>query len=482
VSPGSFIRSAARATSSAHRRIPIRWRLAGGSALLTLVILCGFAVAVGVLTSQRIHDDFEQDVKDAADNLRSQVGLSLSPSGDELRFRPNLGTFVGGDEDAAARIIHRETGEIIRYTKPAADLGPPIASSTEVDGWLVENRTKTFANVGTLIIQYGKRVESVQATVRRVRLFLVLGVLGGAGLALLAGLIVARRAMSPITELTETARKIERTRDPGERIPEPQVDDEVAELARTLDGMLRALGAARDEQDAMLRRQRQFVADASHELRTPLTSVLANLEFLAETLDGEQADAASSALRSSMRMRRLVQDLLLLARADARRVTAHEPLDLGRVLVEAAAELEPVADGHDITVDAPPVLVDGARDELHRLVLNLMENAVKHTPRGTRVHAAVAQRGGRALLTVEDDGPGIPGDLRDRVFERFVRGQGDRGGSFGLGLSIARAVAESHRGTVELDDANGRPGTRFVVSLPAVRSAQDSLLGAPARS
>ena len=476
MSPDSFIRSAARVTSSAHRRIPIRWRLAGGSALLTLVILCGFAVAVGVLTSQRIQDDFEQDVKAAADNLRSQVGLIAS--GNELRFRPNLGTFVAGDEDAAARIVDPATGEVLRFTEPRADLGPPVAPSTEIDGWLVENRPKTFAGVGTIMIQYGKRVESVEATVQRVRLFLVLGVIGGAGLALLAGLMVARRAMSPISELTATARKIERTRDPGERIPSPEVDDEVAELARTLDGMLRALGAARDEQDAMLQRQREFVADASHELRTPLTSVLANLEFLAETLHGDHGDAAKSALRSSRRMRRLVQDLLLLARADAQRVAPHQPLDLGRVVVEAASELEPVADGHGIVVDAPPTIVEGSRDELHRLVLNLMENAIKHTPRGTSVHATVQTRDGRVVLTVEDDGPGIAPDLRDRVFERFVRGSGDRGGSFGLGLSIVRAVAESHSGTVELGDANGRPGTRFVVSLPAVRAPQASLLGA----
>ena len=469
MSPGSYIRSAARATSSAHRRIPIRWRLAGGSALLTLIILCGFAVAVGALTSQRIHDDFEQDVRDAADKLRDNVEIDLlDPSSNSIRFRPNLDTFVAGD-DAAARIVHGLTGEVLRSSAQGSELGPPVAPSTEVQGWLVENRPKTFAGVGPLIIQYGKRRDSVEATVRRVRLFLLLGVIGGAGLALLAGLMVAKRAMSPIAELTTTARTIERTRDPDQRIPSPEADDEVAELARTLDGMLRALGAARDEQSAMLQRQREFVADASHELRTPLTSVLANLEFLAETLQGDQADAASSALRSSRRMRRLVQDLLLLARADAQRVAPHEPLDLGRVVVEAAAELEPVADGHALTVDAPHVVVDGARDELHRLVLNLMENAIKHTPRGTAVRTAVSQRDGRVLITVEDDGPGIPADLRDRVFERFVRGTGDRGGSFGLGLSIVRAVAESHGGTVELADANGHPGTRFVVSLPAVR-------------
>ena len=160
------------------------------------------------------------------------------------------------------------------------------------------------------------------------RFFLGLGVLGGTALALLAGVATARRAMAPIAELTETARTIERTRDPSRRIPHPEAEDEVAELARTLDGMLHALDQARAETEATLARQREFVADASHELRTPLTSVLANLELLEEVLEGEQREAAASALRSSRRMRRLVADLLLLARADAGRITRHEPVDV----------------------------------------------------------------------------------------------------------------------------------------------------------
>ena len=151
------------------------------------------------------------------------------------------------------------------------------------------------------------------------KLFLGLGVLGGAALALLAGLATARRAMEPIAELTDAAREIERTRNPSLQIPRPEADDEVAELATTLESMLHALDEARTETEAALLRQREFVADASHELRTPLTSVLANLELLEETLDGEHREAAASALRSSRRMRRLVADLLLLARADAGR-------------------------------------------------------------------------------------------------------------------------------------------------------------------
>ena len=125
--------------------------------------------------------------------------------------------------------------------------------------------------------------------------------------------------MTPIAQLTTTAAEIARTRDPSRSMPQPLADDEVAELTRTLEGMLRQLDAAREETEATLARQRQFVADASHELRTPLTSVLANLELLADSLHGEQGEAAGSALRSSQRMRRLVADLLLLARNDAAR-------------------------------------------------------------------------------------------------------------------------------------------------------------------
>jgi signal transduction histidine kinase len=283
---------------------------------------------------------------------------------------------------------------------------------------------------------------------------------------LLAGLYVARRAMRPIAELTEAAREIERTRDPSRRLPFPEAEDEVAELARTLDGMLAALDASRSETEAMLIRQREFIADASHELRTPLTSVLANLELLSEELTGEQADTAHAALRSTRRMRRLVGDLLLLARADAKRTQPQRATDLGAVLVEAAGELEPVAEGHELSVEAEPATVIGTRDDLHRLTLNLLENSIRHTPAGTHIRASTAAVGGTAVLTVEDDGPGIPPELEQRVFERFVRGARDGGRGSGLGLAIVRAVVEAHGGTVRLERPEVGTGTRFVIRLP----------------
>jgi signal transduction histidine kinase len=306
-----------------------------------------------------------------------------------------------------------------------------------------------------------------------VELFLLLGVLAGTAFALLAGMAIARRAMAPIAALTRTAAEIARTRDPSRVVPQPVADDEVAELAQTLQGMLRELDAARGETEAMLARQRQFVADASHELRTPLTSVLANLELLAESLGGDQGDAARSALRSSQRMRRLVADLLLLARTDVGRVVQRARCNLAQIVVEAAAELGPVSGEHEISLDVHPAAVEASRDELHRLTINLIENALRHTPPGTAIRVSTGTApDGSAELVVEDEGPGVPPELEANIFRRFVRGSGDRGGSFGLGLAIVQAVAQSHGGSVTLDQSAGR-GARFVVRLPASSDLDD---------
>jgi two-component system OmpR family sensor kinase len=467
----SSIRSAARATFSAYKRLPIRWRLAGGSAALTLVILCGFAVIVGILTTRQIHDDFRREVAESADRLQRQAGLRFvydEAGNPTVRATTIDLDDVASSSGAAIRVITKD--DTVGFsTDSAPDFGPPLARTAEIDGWRVETREVVVENwPQPWALQYAQPISDVQETANRVKVFLAFGVLGGALLALLAGLATARRAMEPIVELTAAARRIERSRDPSGRIPHPEADDEVAELARTLEAMLASLGAARGETEASLVRQREFVADASHELRTPLTSVLANLELLEEELTGEQREAAASALRSSRRMRRLVADLLLLARADAGRVAPHQPVDLSEVVTDAAAELEPVAGGHEISVSAPAgARVDGARDELHRLVLNLMENALRHTDPGTAVEATVERRNGVVVLAVEDDGPGIPIDLRDKVFERFYRGSGEYSGSSGLGLSIVRAVAESHKGSVRLEEPLDGRGARFVVRIPA---------------
>ncbi len=435
------------------------------------MILCAFALAIGSLTVQRIRANFNNEVLEVAERLPSQLQVTVYP----LEFKTPLSEFT--DNHAVIRVF-TQGGVLVAQTPGAPRLGPPRANPVTVDNYRVISRPVPVFRDGQiwgyLYIQYGRPVGPTEATVKRVELFLVLGVLAGSLLALLAGMAIARRAMAPIAALTSTAAEIARTRDPSRGVPEPHAEDEVAELARTLQGMLRELDAARAETESMLARQRRFVADASHELRTPLTSVLANLELLAESLHGEQGEAASSALRSSQRMRRLVADLLLLARTDAARVVAHEPCDLAQIVIEAAAELGPVSDAHEISLDINPAKVMGARDELHRMTINLLENALRHTPPGTAIRVSVLTRpDGKAQLVVEDDGPGVPPELAPTLFERFVRGAGDRGGSFGLGLAIVQAVASSHGGNVTLDPAPSAKGARFVVTMPAYSDLDD---------
>jgi two-component system, OmpR family, sensor kinase len=471
------VRQAGARLSESFDRLPIRVRLAGVSALLTFVILCVFALAIGSLTVERIRADFNRDVLETAEALPSEVKISIDP----LRFITPLEDFASKSNHSEIRILSLAGQVVAKGPTNAPSLGPAEANPETVNGYRVLSReanvtlSGTGQPIGRVIIQYGRQVAATEATCKRVELFLVLGVLAGSLLALVAGMAIARRAMAPIAELTSTAAEIARTRDPSLVIPQSPADDEVSELARTLEGMLRELDAARGETESMLARQRRFVADASHELRTPLTSVLANLELLAESLRGDQGDAARSALRSSQRMRRLVADLLLLARTDAARVIAHEPCDLAQIVAEAAGELGPVSSEHEISLDIHPATVMGARDELHRITINLLENALRHTPPGTEIHVStLTTSDGKAQLAVEDNGPGVPAELVPTLFERFVRGAGDRGGSFGLGLAIVQAVADAHGGSVTLEPTRlGETGARFVVTMPAYSNLDD---------
>ncbi len=464
--------------SAVFERLPIRARLAVVSALLTFVILCGFALVVGSLTVRRIRSDFNREVAVYAANLSVLLRIEVTAS-DTLRVQPNLEQYAAPGH-AVIRILY-PAGNVLQATRGAPNFG--LASEADIRGYRVHTSVVPLGapTGGFILVQYGRPLSSVEPTVARVELLLVLGVLAGTGLALGAGAMIARRAMQPIAQLTSTAAEIARTRDAGATVPVPDADDEVSELARTLQGMLRSLDDAHAETEAMLARQRRFVADASHELRTPLTSVLANLELLAESLHGEEAEAARSALRSSRRMRRLVADLLLLARSDVGREVAHEPVDLAQIVLDAAAELGPIgSEDHELAIDAHAAVVEGDHDELVRVALNLVENAMRYTPPGSSIWVSTGVQGGDAVLVVEDDGPGVPPDLAPTLFERFVRGARDRGGSggsFGLGLAIVRAVAQSHGGSVTLEQTRREGvegGARFVVRLPLAPEQQEA--------
>ena len=461
------------------KRWPVRWRLAAVSASLTLIILVIFAVVVGRLTSNRLHSDFDYDVRSTAFTIAGETQVDITPLGRSVQIPPRRLQRMAFPLGSGIQIVHQDGEPIEDGTiGTVPDLGAPAVDDTKRVGNLsvaAYPLAGTIQSSDPLFLQYARSTDNLDATINRLWLFLGGGVLGGTLLAALAGIAIAGRAMRPVSALTARAREIASTRDPSLRIPEPETDDDVGELARTLDQMLRELDAARSETEQMMQVQREFVADASHELRTPLTSILANLELLQERLDatersGEEGEMIDSALRSSRRMSHLVSDLLLLARADAGRTGARRECDLADVAAAAVSELRPVANGHRLTLaDRGPVPVDGNPDELHRLTVNLLDNGLRHTPAGTEIRVAVERRNGDAVLEVSDDGPGIPPGMEAQVFSRFVRGAGpsDVAGDSGagLGLAIVKAVAVSHGGDV---DAGPSPagGARFTVRLP----------------
>jgi signal transduction histidine kinase len=475
--------------------LPIRWRLALTSASLTFVILLGFAAVIAAFTTSTLRSDFDNELKATASDIASRVPTKhgfpeLSQAGQlALRLATSRGSAMrilesGGEgpsevaggrgalapvePDTFAEVFNEDCNCTYRvYTRPIFPTESPDKLRVEPD-----------TPIG--FVQFARDQDQVAATIRQVDTFLALGVAVGTLLALLAGLAVARRAMTPIADLTYVAGHVSRTRDPGVTLPRTRANDEVADLARTLDHMLQALDEAQSETEATLTREREFVADASHELRTPLTSVLANLELLQDELEGEQSEIAGSALRSTQRMRRLVADLLFLANADTGRSRPHDLVDLGQVVRDAASETAPLSSAHEVRVEAPTGLyVEGVADELHRLVVNLVQNAVAHTPEGTIVRVRLRRRDGTlrpgqngvpeaaaAVLEVSDNGPGIAPELRERIFERFVRAPGPGAGSgSGLGLAIVHAVATAHGGSVKLGEAPDG-GARFVVRIP----------------
>jgi signal transduction histidine kinase len=291
---------------------------------------------------------------------------------------------------------------------------------------------------------------------------LLVGGLAVTGLALFAGLVLARRALAPVADVTEMARAISLSGDFAARV-EAGPADEVGELAVAFNEMLAAL----EQNHQALQR---FLGDASHQLRTPLTTIRANLDLAQRTeLPAEERQAILADARDEAeRMGRLIGDLLSLARAESGMRLEVGPVELDVVLVDCVRRQREASPHVRMTVAAvEPAVVDGDRDRLRELIGILLDNAGRYTLPGGSVAAGLAVDDGRAVIRVEDTGIGLD-DARDRLFERLYRGTRARElrpSGTGLGLAIARWIVESHAGTIELGDREGG-GTVALVTLP----------------
>jgi len=310
---------------------------------------------------------------------------------------------------------------------------------------------------------YAERAEMTRTLVYLIPVVLLIAGLGGA--------FLTDRALRPVRRIATAASQIE-AEDLSHRLP-VMGDDEFADLAETINGMLSRLQIGFERQEQAFEQQRRFAADASHELRTPLTIIKANTSLaLSERRTETEYEKTLRAVDTAAdRMTRIVQDLLLLARADAGQIAYPlVPTSLSEVLASAAASLASL-DHAPIQVDLPskPIFVLGHADSLVRLFSNLLENAVRHTPSDGRITVSAERRDGQIAVEVADTGVGIAPEHLPHVTERFYRVEAARSraqGGTGLGLSICRSIADLHGGSLEIASVPGQ-GTTVRVLLQA---------------
>jgi signal transduction histidine kinase len=345
--------------------------------------------------------------------------------------------------DRWGALTSTERGEIATPAGPVRYIAVPLTDADQVQGvfvdafFLADLRGEISENLRVSALSYG----------------------GVMLVAVALAWLVAGRVLAPIRSVTDTAKALSAT-DLSRRIDMPETDDEVAELARTFNAML-------DRLEAAFANQRRFLDDAGHELRTPLTIIRGHLELEGDDPDERRA-TRDVVLDELDRMGRIVEDLLVLARAEHPDFLRLEDVDLDLLTGELFAKCRALAE-RDWRLGGTGVgIVRADRQRLTQAVMNLADNAVRHTAPGDAIELGSALRGGEATIWVADTGPGIPLDQQERIFERFARAGdgGRRPGTAGLGLAIVRSIARAHGGRVALASHPGA-GTRFSVTVPA---------------
>jgi two-component system OmpR family sensor kinase len=417
---------------------------------------------------------------------------------------PPPGSFVGSPGQSAKTVVAAiNDGAIVAggYVDTNGSQHELSAAATKVVLGLPTNGTATTADLGSGLGSYrliatstndgtvlvtGLPLNGVQDVVNRLALVVGLVTAGGVLFASAAGALSIRAALRPLRRIATVASGVtDITLDKGEvalsvRVPQRDLRSsaEVNQVGSALNELLGHVSEALDARQAAEDQTKRFVADASHELRTPLASIRA----YAELSRRDYGDAPDGLRRNvgrieseALRMSSLVDDLLLLAHLDSGTELQLSEVDLSQLVLEAIGDAHAVGADHRWLIDLPsePVSVLGDEQRLHQVIANLLANARVHTPAGTTVTVTVRPPtvdGAPVILRVTDDGPGIAHDLLPHLFERFARGDSSRSrgtGGAGLGLSIARAIAESHGGTLDVESRTGTDGmTSFTLSLP----------------
>jgi heavy metal sensor kinase len=455
--------------------VPIRVRMtAWYVALLALII-----AAVGAFLVVRLRADLTDSLDGTLGPAAQQIALGYHAEG-VPEVADTSATVLSG-ERAASQVLDRDGRVVTAYgdrvartpmldaAQRARVLAGASLKRTETLGprgrrFRLAARATTWHGTPVVVVA-AESMASVDRSVRRVLVLLLIA--GPAALAAtaLGGWWLARRSLRPVQRLTTEAQAIGVDR-LGDRLAVPGTGDEIARLATTINMMLSRIQAGVDA-------QQRLIADTSHELRTPLAAMRAELDV---SLRADPLEPAARAVLESTRdevdrMSRTVDDLLVLASADEGRLALEtEPVDVATVAAGAVRALAPLAHSRATAVelDARPAPARADAGRLGQAIGNLIDNAIKYSPPGATVRVATTTAGEEAVVTVDDEGPGIPDAVRDRIFDRFFRADASRtratGGS-GIGLAIVREVAHAHGGRAVVAPRPGG-GSTFTIAIP----------------
>jgi signal transduction histidine kinase len=445
--------------------VQLRITVAATAVLAVVLALAG--VGIVLLLRLQLVRDIDATVRTQAQAVRAEVTRGVLTGGDATDDL-QAAIEVGATRGWVVQVVNG-AGDVVRGSPRGLEL-PPLTTARPAAGHQQRFEARPtgsddlyrFVILGGRVrgapfwVLTGRSLEPVATSTRT-----LVGLLAAGSPFLLAAVALATytfvgRTLRPVEDIRRTVAAMG-DRDLDRRVPVPPGEDEITRLARTMNDMLARLQQAQ-------RTQRQLVADASHELRSPVTAIRTTAEVALTQPDGDHA-LATEVLDEAVRLERLVQDLLLLARADEHELRpVRRDVDLDD-LVEREAARAGRLHSVDVRARTEPVRIQGDPDQLRRALRNLVDNAVRHA--ATAVVLRLRHEHGRALVDVEDDGPGIAPDERDRVFDRFVRLDASRdrsSGGSGLGLPIVRALVEAHGGRVFVVDT--RESCIFRIELP----------------
>jgi signal transduction histidine kinase len=433
------------------RRASVRARITAASvAVLAGALLIG---AVALVVS--LNAALAREARASATLRATDVARVMAAGGDPVAA-------VAGDDDVAMQVLDAD-GRVVAASPnlagrpPLVDLAPGQSRVTDVP-FDDDPFVAVAAPAGDRTVLLGQSLDAVRTSTRTLTTLLVIG------LPLMVALVgvttwrAVGRALAPVDSMRAEVDAISAA-ELYRRVSQPQTGDEVSRLAATMNRML-------DRVEEAQNRQRRFVADASHELRSPIAAIRQHAE-VALAHPSRAPALAGTAHAESLRMQALVEDLLLLARADEDGLRLRRTaVDLDDLVLAEAARVRASADVRVDTTGVSAARVDGDPTTLRRMLTNLVDNAVRHARQ--RIAFSLTERDGSAVLHVDDDGPGVPAHERDRVFERFVRLDDARArtdGGSGLGLAIVAEIVRAHHGTTVIADAP-LGGARVTVRLP----------------